>query len=492
MDGEDTHDEQQLKLRSHRRGHSIMVGGASERHKLQKAHEVQILQSVLEKQTKALEESQEETQLAARIGQSLLLQNQQLDYEMEAKLAVMYGDKLQDLSAKYRELDTLHAHSLDAEATAKNDALEARALVRVLRDELGKSKDNAVALRQNAVEIEALRVRNNELTDETARLRAGLNAMEQQSKDLREVNLEQAQREVKLERQYTAALHQVQELRPQLEALKAEYQATLSELRVMVTEKYETAREDADSAVAQVHALQDDVEQLTEQLEQEKRVTRDLLLRNEELIESIASTPKHSRQPSELPSPLGHTRHSSDLPRLTPGRAQQPNELEYSTLLHHESPLERRRAEILKRGSLFHELSIQLEKEFQRAKETPPKALAPPPCATCPVLMQREAAQTQKVASLTLEVQHLKARLAAIPATEPDEEVIDDILKEFFSLTAAAVKMNGAGLKNDRCNISNEALYAKAIKAGVTFDRFHDWIRHELDCGKGWSRWRHK
>ena len=45
------------------------------------------LQTELAKQSKALEVSQEETQLAARIGQSLLEQNQQLDYELKATLS---------------------------------------------------------------------------------------------------------------------------------------------------------------------------------------------------------------------------------------------------------------------------------------------------------------------------------------------------------------------------------------------------------------------
>ena len=48
---------------------------------------VEVLHNELQKQSKALEESQEEAQLAARIGQSLLLQNQKLDYEMESKFS---------------------------------------------------------------------------------------------------------------------------------------------------------------------------------------------------------------------------------------------------------------------------------------------------------------------------------------------------------------------------------------------------------------------
>ncbi|RHX99987.1 hypothetical protein DYB37_004178 [Aphanomyces astaci] len=74
---------------SHRRVRSIVVGGPIELNKIKKEQEVETLHSELEKQHKALEVSLEETQLAARIGQSLLLQNQQLDYEMESKLTAV-------------------------------------------------------------------------------------------------------------------------------------------------------------------------------------------------------------------------------------------------------------------------------------------------------------------------------------------------------------------------------------------------------------------
>ncbi|CAK4077374.1 unnamed protein product [Aphanomyces euteiches] len=72
---------------SHRRFWSVGVGGQEELQKIKKEQEVEILHSALEEKNKALEQSHEEAQLAARIGQSLLLQNQQLDYELEDKIS---------------------------------------------------------------------------------------------------------------------------------------------------------------------------------------------------------------------------------------------------------------------------------------------------------------------------------------------------------------------------------------------------------------------
>ncbi|KDO32135.1 hypothetical protein SPRG_03352 [Saprolegnia parasitica CBS 223.65] len=437
MDADDSFDSPRGKLiAGHRRGHSIVVGGAMERHKLQKEHEVQRLQSVLEKQTKALEESQEETQLAARIGQSLLLQKQQLDYEIEDRVGSLtqrceeaethvksLNAKVAELTAKYRALDLQHATALHELSAADAGAATARCAAKALRDELASAKDDTRSLRRAQddllEEIAGLRERNIALVAETKQLHANRVALEQHCDDLRDVNHEQAQRVRQLEEAHAMALEALMDVQPKFKALQADHAQSVSELRLL-TEQFETTRDDAESAAAQ------------------------------ELVDTIATvpTPKHSRQPSELSSPRGHTR------QLSGAHSRQLSDFDLSTMLHQESALERRRAEILKRGSLFHELSIELEKEF--------------------------------VASLSLEVQHLKQRLATTlppPATvkAKDDDLVDDILKEFFVLTAAAIKMNGAGLENDRCNISNEVLYEKAIQAGVTFERYYAWIQHELE-----------
>ncbi|RHY68703.1 hypothetical protein DYB30_004274 [Aphanomyces astaci] len=75
--------------RLHHDGNPMSPSGKRAKATAQVGASVKILHSELEKQSRALEESQEETQLAARIGQSLLLQKQQLDYEMEDKVSAV-------------------------------------------------------------------------------------------------------------------------------------------------------------------------------------------------------------------------------------------------------------------------------------------------------------------------------------------------------------------------------------------------------------------
>lgn len=73
---------------------------------------------------------------------------------------------------------------------------------------------------------------------------------------------------------------------------------------------------------------------------------------------------------------------------------------------------------------------------------------------------------------------------------------------QFFMLTAAAVKITGAGLGNDTCNIHNEVcpklfatsptlliiqcllyqtLYEEAMSQDITFDQYHRWLERRLD-----------
>lgn len=74
---------------------------------------------------------------------------------------------------------------------------------------------------------------------------------------------------------------------------------------------------------------------------------------------------------------------------------------------------------------------------------------------------------------------------------------------QFFMLTAAAVKITGAGLGNDTCNIHNEVsrieneqgpddstnervqnvqeLYEEAMSQDITFDQYHIWLVARLE-----------
>ena len=55
-----------------------------------------------------------------------------------------------------------------------------------------------------------------------------------------------------------------------------------------------------------------------------------------------------------------------------------------------------------------------------------------------------------------------------------------EMRKEYFMVTASAIKLNGYGLDNDLCNVSNEALYDEACFEGVTFDKYYTWIIKRL------------
>ncbi|DAZ99987.1 TPA: hypothetical protein N0F65_001991 [Lagenidium giganteum] len=70
---------------SHRRSQTIVAAGDLEMEQLEKHKEVEELHSELQFTSKALEESQEEAWLAARIGQTLLQRNHELDVESELK-----------------------------------------------------------------------------------------------------------------------------------------------------------------------------------------------------------------------------------------------------------------------------------------------------------------------------------------------------------------------------------------------------------------------
>ena len=72
------------RSKAHRRARSIAVGGLTEQKQLEREKEVEILHDELEKQHRALEESHEDAKLAAEIGQSLLLQTQRMDEQIES------------------------------------------------------------------------------------------------------------------------------------------------------------------------------------------------------------------------------------------------------------------------------------------------------------------------------------------------------------------------------------------------------------------------
>ncbi|RHY07912.1 hypothetical protein DYB25_012153 [Aphanomyces astaci] len=197
---------------------------------------------------------------------------------------------------------------------------------------------------------------------------------------------------------------------------------------------------------------------ISELLEQERQVAQDLLQKHN-LVENIANgnpsplTPNssHRRQSSEFSvsnptSPLyarsdsshhSTTQPSSFLRQLHQSASMDgqdggnPTGFDCTTMLHQESVQEKRRAEVLKRGSLFHELSRELEKEFMKAKQAPLPLLPPPSsCSNCTVLMEREASLAQQI--------------------KPDD-------------------------------LGLQVLFDQAMAEDMTFDKFHDWIFARLE-----------
>ncbi|KAH9084355.1 hypothetical protein LEN26_020884 [Aphanomyces euteiches] len=545
---------------SHRRVKSIVVGGAIELNKIKKEHEVETLHSELEKQSKALEVSQEETQLAARIGQSLLLQNQQLDYELESKVAALtqrcedaeqqvkvLERKLHDMAVLQRETE-LHR----TKAMRENDALhyeltQAKAAVKPLKDELAKTKEDFHTAELNALRSTSkthdLKARQDELVAKCADLTYENEMLNAQLSELQDIRQESSVHIDQLVTSLEATTQKHHELQAQFDFLSEKHNDTTEQFQALKTQ-YEALQDEAALAQQQVVSLSTDLETVSELLEQERQVHQDLLNKHEEMIESVAngnpstlpSSTKHARQPSEfmVSSPLASTlRQPSSSRQLKQSTSMDINESHHgrkvseydcSTMLHQESVQEKCRAEVLKRGSLFHELSRELEKEFQKAKQNSVRDLRAPSiscskcsqhlerettltqqvesftlevervrsmsvdtveatneaqgtCATCSELKQRAIDYEHQVATLSQEIHQLKQQLETVADRMPEE----NMLKEFFVLTAAALKITGAGIDNDRCNISNEDLYDLAMREDITFDKFHEWIYAQLE-----------
>ncbi|ETW01548.1 hypothetical protein H310_06203 [Aphanomyces invadans] len=547
---------------SHRRVRSIVVGGAVELNKIKKEQEVETLHSELEKQHKALEASQEEAQLAARIGQSLLVQNQQLDYEMESKLTAlkhrseeadqhvkMLEQKLHDMTLLHREKDLHHTQLIRENDALLFDLSQAKAAIKPLKDELAKAKDEVNVLQVATVRLQsdttALETSNESFKRQCCKLEAERAFLVAQVSDLRDVSRENDVRIHQLTASLAAMTQKYDELQDQFDFLSDKHAETTQQLEAL-TIQHQRVQEEAAIAAQHVAVLTSDVDSMSELLEQERQMTQDVLQQHNELVESIANgnpsplTPSsHRRQPSEFfvsNSPSMARSDSSDHHTISSSRQlrqsssmddpdRKPSEFDVATMLHHESAQEKRRAEVLKRGSLFHELSIELEKEFMKAKQRSWDLLTHTSCTNCSALLERESELTQQVATLTLEVQHLREisgrtspvkavgrrestscttcsllmhreaeqtqhvvalsqevhRLTALVASMSEPLPEENVLKEFFVLTAAAIKIAGAGIHNDRCNIANEALFDQAMLEDITFERFHDWIHARLE-----------
>jgi hypothetical protein len=126
-----------ISTHSHRRSQTIVVAGELERDHIQKSKAVEELHTELESKCKALEESQEEAQLAARIGQTLLQRNQEMGAEIESKAIELQNraegaEQIVRVLEKKLSLAVAQIRSLDMARTRVT--LEAEQLTQELED----------------------------------------------------------------------------------------------------------------------------------------------------------------------------------------------------------------------------------------------------------------------------------------------------------------------------------------------------------------------
>ncbi|KDO32182.1 hypothetical protein SPRG_03399 [Saprolegnia parasitica CBS 223.65] len=321
----------------HRRVWSVGVDSATELGKIQKAHEMSSLQTELAKQSRALEESQEETQLAARIGQSLLAQNQQLDYELKATLCQATA-RADDAERHARVLEARLAEATTscraAESQCVHSAVEIEHLhgvqaglestIKQLTRDASKCKDERQLLTQATARLheenrelqadrDTLQTANGRLIRELEALRADLTE--------RRDAADASDRSVL---EFKTKLVGYDQVVAHLEALQAHVLSTDVELATL--HEHCRALEDAkEASELLVAALTTELHTTTEQLQQERVITQEM---------REASRSYLSRRSSDA--------SASDGPDVA----------------------------ILKQGSLFHELSLVLERD--RADATQP------------------------------------------------------------------------------------------------------------------------
>ncbi|ETW03240.1 hypothetical protein H310_05637 [Aphanomyces invadans] len=321
---------------NHRRVWSVGVGGAVEYDKLKKEQEVNILHSELEKQSKALEESQEETQLAARIGQTLLLQKQQLDYELEDKLSTLtqrcdtaeaqvrvLEGKYHTATEQWRKLDQLRVqHEVEIEDLA-NKSIASTSALKSLREELVYTRAKvAEASARNvhlASEVDELKKRVVELKQVNSKLTVDLGTANARLGELRDANQELDGQVTKLNNQLEIALIDA----TKYEALQTQHASTVEDLHASLAAST-TLQDDNRAKCQQIATLGLELQQAAERLELERTMAQELLRKHD--MHTAAS---------------GHSRAASDfnLSTTTNGSTSVPG---------------------LKHRSLFHELSLQL------------------------------------------------------------------------------------------------------------------------------------
>ncbi|CAK4418006.1 unnamed protein product [Aphanomyces euteiches] len=283
---------------SHRRFWSVGVGGQEELQKIKKEQEVEILHSALEEKNKALEQSHEEAQLAARIGQSLLLQNQQLDYELEDKISQLTAEcddakaqvkelevKLQEANHQCRTLDRMRQQHEQELESLRDGNIATKVALKALKDELTHAKDKANATQtaheQSFEQVEQLKSRLVELKQLNSKLSAEMTMFQLQADELKDANTELTRHVDELKSQSMQAAI----LSDKFQALQDEHLVAIQELeesKALVSQLQEENR----SHVHQLAGLTSELQQATERVDHERQMAKELARKHEEWIQS--------------------------------------------------------------------------------------------------------------------------------------------------------------------------------------------------------------
>ncbi|KAF0742873.1 hypothetical protein Ae201684_002269 [Aphanomyces euteiches] len=298
---------------SHRRFWSVGVGGQEELQKIKKEQEVEILHSALEEKNKALEQSHEEAQLAARIGQSLLLQNQQLDYELEDKISQLTAEcddakaqvkelevKLQEANHQCRTLDRMRQQHEQELESLRDGNIATKVALKALKDELTHAKDKANAtqtaheqsfeqvrcvakcfISTDGFQVEQLKSRLVELKQLNSKLSAEMTMFQLQADELKDANTELTRHVDELKSQSMQAAI----LSDKFQALQDEHLVAIQELeesKALVSQLQEENR----SHVHQLAGLTSELQQATERVDHERQMAKELARKHEEWIQS--------------------------------------------------------------------------------------------------------------------------------------------------------------------------------------------------------------
>ncbi|KAH9113309.1 hypothetical protein LEN26_013179 [Aphanomyces euteiches] len=278
---------------SHRRFWSVGVGGQEELQKIKKEQEVEILHSALEEKNKALEQSHEEAQLAARIGQSLLLQNQQLDYELEDKISQLTAEcddakaevkelevKLQEANHQCRTLDRMRQQHEQELESLRDGNIATKVALKALKDELTHAKDKANATQtaheQSVEQVEQLKSRLVELKQLNSKLSAEMTMFQLQADELKDANTELTRHVDELKSQSMQAAI----LSDKFQALQDEHLVAIQELeesKALVSQLQEENR----SHVHQLAGLTSELQQATERVDHERQMAKELARKHE-------------------------------------------------------------------------------------------------------------------------------------------------------------------------------------------------------------------